>query len=91
MKVIVTTTINPPTKALMKFLSFKNFDYVIVVGDLITPHSAYEELSVQHNNLIYLSPEFQEKNIKFYLRLLDGDVFKGRVLVLYTPTRWVLK
>lgn len=64
MKVIVTTTINPPTKALMKFLSFKNFDYVIVVGDLITPHSAYEELSVQHNNLIYLSPEFQEKEYK---------------------------
>lgn len=54
-KIIVTTTINPPTEALIKFSQKKDWD-LIVVGDLKTPHELYKSL-----NCIYLSPEVQEK------------------------------
>ena len=53
-KIIVTTTINPPTEALEKFMHSKW--QIIVVGDLKTPHEAYKNLDV-----IYMSPEDQEK------------------------------
>ena len=62
-KVIVTTTINSPTEALLKFASFKDWDLVIV-GDLKTPHNLYEELEKNDDNVKYLSPKFQEDNYK---------------------------
>lgn len=55
-KVIVTTTINRPTKALMKYANMKDWTLVIV-GDKKTPHDLYESFS----HWIYLSPEYQEK------------------------------
>ena len=54
-KYIVTTTINPPTLATIKY-SRKEDWTLIVVGDIKTPHYEYENL-----NCIYLSPEYQEK------------------------------
>ena len=54
-KYIVTTTINPPTLASIKY-SRKEDWTLIVVGDTKTPHYEYENL-----NCIYLSPEYQEK------------------------------
>ena len=54
-KYIVTTTINPPTLATIKY-SRKEDWTLIVVGDTKTPHYDYENL-----NCIYLSPEYQEK------------------------------
>jgi hypothetical protein len=54
-KYIVTTTINPPTLATIKY-SRKEDWALIVVGDTKTPHYEYENL-----NCIYLSPEYQEK------------------------------
>lgn len=54
-KFIVTTTINYPTEATIKF-SKKAGWKLIVVGDLKTPHDAYSNL-----DCIYLSPEYQEK------------------------------
>ncbi len=54
-KYIVTTTINPPTLATIKY-SRKEDWTLIVVGDTKTPHYEYENL-----NCIYLSPEYQEK------------------------------
>jgi hypothetical protein len=54
-KYIVTTTINPPTLATIKY-SRKEDWILIVVGDTKTPHYEYENL-----NCIYLSPEYQEK------------------------------
>lgn len=62
-KIIVTTTINSPTEALLKFASFKDWDLVIV-GDLKTPHNLYEELEKKNDNVKYLSPKFQEDNYK---------------------------
>jgi hypothetical protein len=59
---IVTTTINPPTRATLKFaeLAKKNNWAFLVVGDLKTPHHLYEEL----DGVTYLSPEYQETNYR---------------------------
>lgn len=62
-KVIVTTTINKPTQALLKFINFKDWD-VVIVGDLKTPHNLYDELQNNNSNVKYLSPTFQEDNYK---------------------------
>lgn len=53
--VIVTTTINSPTKATLEFIK-KGYP-IIVVGDLKTPHNEYEKLQ----NVIYLHPEYQKE------------------------------
>jgi hypothetical protein len=57
-KYIVTTTINSPTEATIKY-SQKNDWTLIVVGDTKTPHEEYQNL-----NCIYLHPEEQEKKYK---------------------------
>lgn len=54
-KIIATTTINPPTEALLKYASMSDW-HVIVSGDLITPHEEYENL----NNVTYIHPNQQE-------------------------------
>lgn len=59
-KYIVTTTINPPTKATKLFCKRKDWTFVIV-GDLKTPHEAYRQLEKKYPNVLYLSPETQEK------------------------------
>lgn len=63
LKAIVTTTINIPTQALLKFITFKDWD-VIVVGDLKTPHELYFELEKDNKNFKYLSPENQNELYK---------------------------
>ncbi len=57
---IITTTINPPSKALKLFAGKKDWD-LIIVGDLITPHELFRNLEKKHRNVTYLSPEDQEK------------------------------
>jgi hypothetical protein len=60
-KFIVTTTINKPTKATLKFCKIakeKNWIFVIV-GDIKTPHDEYKKL--ENDNIIYLTPEKQER------------------------------
>lgn len=55
-KYIVTTTINKPTEATLKFADMPDW-HLVVVGDTKTPHDAYRGLS----NITYLSPEDQER------------------------------
>ena len=57
-KYIVTTTINSPTEATIKY-SQKNDWTLVVVGDTKTPHEEYQKL-----NCIYLHPEEQERKYK---------------------------
>jgi len=57
-KFIVTTTINSPTEATIKYSQKKDWT-LIVVGDTKTPHEEYEKL-----NCIYLHPDQQEKKYK---------------------------
>jgi len=54
-KYIVTTTINPPTKATLLYADKEDWT-LVVVGDTKTPHEEYEKL-----NCVYLSPEQQEE------------------------------
>ena len=53
-KVIVTTTINPPTKAIEKFQSMKDWD-LVVIGDKKTP----ADYRLQRG--IYVTPDEQQK------------------------------
>ena len=42
-KIIVTTTINEPTEATLKYCQKKDWDFIIV-GDTKTPHNSYISL-----------------------------------------------
>jgi hypothetical protein len=62
-KYIITTTINEPTEATIKFCEIadkKDFKFVIV-GDTKTPHQSYVDLTEKYNNVIYLNPEAQDR------------------------------
>lgn len=61
-KTIVTTTINKPTTATLRFceIADKNNWIFIIVGDKKTPHSEYRELTTKYKTVIYLDPEQQE-------------------------------
>lgn len=54
MKVIVTTTINPPTEAIEKFQSLPDWE-LVVIGDKKTPKNYHLESGT------YVTPEMQEK------------------------------
>lgn len=54
MNVICTTTINPPTEALMKFAARKDW-HLVIAGDLKTPHELYQE----RKEWTYLHPHDQ--------------------------------
>lgn len=63
---IVTTTINPPTEAILKFceITKRNHGKFYIVGDLKTPHEEYEKLVkqysfVNYSYVRYLHPEWQ--------------------------------
>lgn len=53
-KIIVTTTINPPTEALKRFSKMDGWD-LVVVGDRKTPHDAYRDFPCT-----YIDPETQD-------------------------------
>jgi hypothetical protein len=59
-KTIVTTTINPPSKAINLFAKKEDWN-LIIVGDLITPHILFRKLEKKYKNTIYLSPEDQDR------------------------------
>lgn len=62
-KCIVTTTINPPSTATMKFCEKKGWNFIIV-GDTKTPHEKYQELEKKYPHVTYMTPEIQEKKYK---------------------------
>jgi hypothetical protein len=75
-KFIVTTTINAPTLATLKFCNIaqeKDWTFVIV-GDTKTPHDLYRELEVNYKNVVYLAPEQQEQ---FYPELSETIGWKS--------------
>ena len=59
-KYIVTTTINSPTEATLKFCEKKNWNFIIV-GDLKTPHNEYFALEKKYRNVYYMHPDMQDK------------------------------
>ena len=62
-KTIVTTTINAPTEATLKFCEKKDFNFIIV-GDLKTPHNLYHELEQKYKHVKYLHPSEQDSKYK---------------------------
>ena len=60
-KFIVTTTINKPTEATLKFCKIaEEKDWtLVIVGDTKTPHDEYEKL--ENNHVVYLTPNQQEE------------------------------
>lgn len=72
-KWIVTTTIQPPTKATLLFCKNTEWNFVII-GDLKTPHEAYRELEKKYPQVVYLDPEYQEKH---YRALSDSIGWKN--------------
>lgn len=62
-KYIVTTTIYPPSEAIHKFITFSDWN-IIIVGDKKTPHDKYIQLEQQNKNVQYLTPEYQEIKYK---------------------------
>jgi hypothetical protein len=62
-KYIITTTINEPTEATIKFCEIadkKDFTFVIV-GDTKTPHEEYHNLESIYQNVTYLPPVTQSE------------------------------
>jgi hypothetical protein len=62
-KSIVTTTINEPTQATIKFCEISDVDgwNFIIVGDKKTPHDLYKSLQLKYKNVVYLTPDEQEE------------------------------
>ena len=60
---IVTTTINSPTEATIKFCEIvqrkENFEFIIV-GDTKTPHAEYITLTERYKRVYYLTPAMQD-------------------------------
>jgi hypothetical protein len=71
-KIIVTTTIQPPTKASILFSQKEGWD-LIVVGDSKTPHEEYKKL-----NCIYLHPDYQQDTYKEISDLLGWKTIQRR-------------
>lgn len=69
-KIIVTTTINKPTEAIKKYARMKGWE-LIVVGDLKTPHEAYEGYD-------YLTPEWQKTHYPQLSRALGWNCIQRR-------------
>jgi hypothetical protein len=62
-KIIITTTINEPTEATLKFCQKNDWGFIIV-GDLKTPHESYKKLESMYGNVKYLTPEYQKEKYK---------------------------
>ena len=58
-KFIVTTTLQPPTRATQLFAKMEDWT-LVVVGDTKTPHHFYQN----HIDCVYLTPEEQEERYK---------------------------
>ena len=76
-KVIITTTIDPPSEAYKKFAKMKDW-HMIIVGDLKTPHKQYEKFVDDNDNVIYLSPYFQEQEFAKLSELIGWNCIQRR-------------
>lgn len=65
-KIIVTTTINSPTEATIKFANIAKRDNwtFLIIGDTKTPHEDYKKLQSVNDSVIYLTPEEQDRDYK---------------------------
>lgn len=76
-KIIVTTTINAPTEAILKYANMSDW-HLVVAGDLKTPHDSYQNL----DNVSYLSPEKQEEMSKVLSESIGWNSIQRRNFAL---------
>ncbi len=76
-KVICTTTINAPTKAIRKFEAMEDWD-LVVIGDLKTP----KDYASQLNRGVYVTPEMQEAYDKPLSDAIGWNCIQRRNLAL---------
>jgi len=69
-KIIVTTTINKPTKALHLFNNLKDW-HLIVIGDKKTPHKLYKDFN-------YIHPDEQENKYPVLSKLIGWNCIQRR-------------
>lgn len=80
MKAIVTTTINEPTKALLRYCEIAERDdwTIFIVGDKKTPHDSYLKLAQHYPNVAYISPVKQESKYKKLSDLIGWNCIQRR-------------
>jgi hypothetical protein len=76
-KIIVTTTIYPPSEATLKFSSMTDWEFLIV-GDLKTPHGLYKQLEKKHKQVHYIDPEIQKKKYPKLSNLIGWNSIQRR-------------
>ncbi len=79
-KAIVTTTINSPTEALVKFAEIGDQDGwdLIIVGDQKTPHQEYYDFEEKFECVKYISPDMQEGISKKLSDLIGWNCIQRR-------------
>ena len=79
-KTIVTTTINKPTEATIKFCEISENDgwRFIIIGDKKTPHSDYEHLQLKYKNVTYLSPDEQHEKYTDLSEVIGWNTIQRR-------------
>jgi glycosyltransferase involved in cell wall biosynthesis len=79
-KAIVTTTINPPTEALKKFIKIAKQDdwHIFIVGDRKTPHKDYENIAFVEDCVTYLGIMDQELINEDLSELIGWDCIQRR-------------
>jgi hypothetical protein len=82
-KFIVTTTIQAPTEATLKYAKMKDWT-LIVVGDLKTPHETYNDLDG-----IYLSPDKQEQMYPGLSKAIGWNcIMRRNIGFIYAYENW---
>lgn len=90
-KAIITTTINAPTKAILKFLDIAEEQdwYLFVVADKKTPVREWETLKLTNDRIFYISPDDQDWSIDHELSDLIGwNCIQRRNFGFIAAYRW---
>jgi len=80
-KIIITTTINKPTEAIIKYANMSEWQFIIA-GDLKTPHNEYNNI-----NCTYLHPEEQEIKYKDISDIIGWNTIDRRNIAILEAYR----
>ncbi len=91
-KAIVTTTINPPTEAIEKFISIAERDdwRIFVAGDLKTPGDEYVKLARKYgpSRICYLAPKDQERMSQDLSDIIGWNCIQRRNFAILAAYQW---
>jgi hypothetical protein len=89
-KAIVTTTINEPTKAILRYIEIGARDgwTLFIVGDKKTPHESYLKLAQAHPHVAYISPEKQASKYGRLSELIGWNCIQRRNFGFIEAYNW---